>query len=209
MGDEDEDEDEEDKGGDGGDGGDGGGGGGGGDDKKQFRKAMDSIMVHRTNRGPAQRNETEVKSPQKTIIAVVGVVGLLLVVGGAGIFLFLKLSAKATTTTAAVTTTTEQDSGNSTNSSETTVHRRAKVHNTTVMFLLRNRDPPVKPLRQQQTKPRSEVDHNMVFAEELDEPEEIDERYVEEPHSLSVVVNDTLMALDLGDDTGGIPGSVK
>ncbi|XP_064462207.1 uncharacterized protein LOC135372626 isoform X2 [Ornithodoros turicata] len=194
MGDEDEDEDEEDKGGDGGDGGDGGGGGGGGDDKKQFRKAMDSIMVHRTNRGPAQRNETEVKSPQKTIIAVVGVVGLLLVVGGAGIFLFLKLSAKATTTTAAVTTT---------------IHRRAKVHNTTVMFLLRNRDPPVKPLRQQQTKPRSEVDHNMVFAEELDEPEEIDERYVEEPHSLSVVVNDTLMALDLGDDTGGIPGSVK
>lgn len=216
MSDEDDEEEEEGQGG-----GEGEGGGGGGDDKVQFRKAMDSIMVARTSRGPATRGDAEAKSPQKILVAVGGVVGLLVVVGGAIAFVIYKMQGGTTTTTSAPTTTTmttvnETASGNSTGSTFLAADAlvddsgdRAVTKSLATAKRYLGTFRPRRVFRRPPTGARSQLDYNMIFAEEADEFDDFDEgherpgrmTFAEEPAAnSSSLVNAAEETLVLGDE---------
>ncbi|XP_040078408.2 uncharacterized protein LOC120850111 [Ixodes scapularis] len=72
-------------------------------DKIQFRKAMDSIMVARTGRGPAavKAGQDAAEAQKKMLITAVVIVGILILILALGAFVIIKIAGDAETTTQA------------------------------------------------------------------------------------------------------------
>ncbi|XP_040078409.2 uncharacterized protein LOC120850114 [Ixodes scapularis] len=70
-------------------------------DKIQFRKAMDSIMVARTGRGPAavKAGQDAAEAQKKMLITAVVIVGILILILALGAFVIIKIAGDAETTT--------------------------------------------------------------------------------------------------------------